>query len=91
MKKYLIWIESNRAAIFTSVYGDTPSRPFSIAGNLWNYATPGHAARRLEKLAQSWDALGIPTRRVYGTIDDMPTKGNENNVAATLAEWRKQK
>lgn len=84
---YLIAIESDGIKHCTSVYGDTPSRPFSIARNLWNYATPWTAARRLEMIAKSWEKHGHTVRRIYGSIFDMPTKGNSFNVSATLREW----
>lgn len=80
MKEYLIRIENERGSNCTTISGDCPARPFQIANNLWNYTTPGHAARRLEKLAKSWEGLGLNVRRVYGTVWDMPTAGDERNV-----------
>lgn len=87
MKQYLIRIESEQSAEAVCINGDS-SRPFQIAHNLWNYATPGHAARRLEKLAQSWESHGHTVRRIYGGVGDMPTKGSAFNVAMTLRDWR---
>lgn len=89
MKNYLIRIESGDVAQFTTVYGDTPSRPFMIAHNLWNYKTPGHAARRLEKLAQAWEKRGHVVTRVYGTVFEMPTAGDTFNVWTTLDGYNK--
>ena len=89
MKIYLIAIESAQSAhnkLFTTIYGDTPARPFMIAHNLWNYKTPGHAARRLEKLAQSWESGGHTVKRIFGTVADMPTKGSAFNVGKTLID-----
>lgn len=86
MKQYLIRIESRTAECIT-INGDSPSRPFQIANNLWNYSTPGHAARRLEKLAQCWENLGYTVKRVYGPIWDMPTRGSGFNVAMTLLDF----
>lgn len=89
LKSYLIRIEGGRGRCeYVSIYGDCACRPFSIAHNLWNYTSPGHAARRLERLAAAWESHGIQVQRVYGTIDDMPTKGNEFNVAVTLRDFR---
>lgn len=89
MKRYLIRIENNcNGCELIHIYGDTPTRPFSIAHNLWNYAKPGHAARRLEMLAQSWEKNGLTVKRIYGSIVDMPTKGNEFNAAATIHEYK---
>lgn len=79
MKEYLIRIENERGSECTKINGDS-RRPFQIANNLWNYTTPGHAARRLEKLAKSWEGLGLNVRRVYGTVWDMPTAGDERNT-----------
>ena len=87
MKKYLIRIESDRSAEAVCINGDS-LRPFQIAGNLWNYTTPWTAAQRLEKLARSWESHGHTVRRIYGSVSDMPTKGNEFNVGAILREWR---
>ena len=88
MKTYLIEIKSSRNSLFTTIYGDTPSRPFSIANNLWNYATPWTAAQRLEKLAQSWESYGHQVTRIYGTIHDMPTKGDRHNIALTIQDFQ---
>lgn len=93
MKKYLIRIESTREdgaklMELTTVYGDTPSRPFMIAGNLWNYTTPSHAAQRLEKLAKAWEKNGFIVNRIYGTVADMPMRGDEYNACMTMREWK---
>ena len=80
MKEYLIRIENNHSSECTYIYGDCPSRAFSIANNLWNYSTPWHAAPRLEKLAKCWESNGHTVKRVYGSVWDMPVKGNEKNV-----------
>lgn len=87
MKQYLIRIESGRTSECTYIYGDCPSRPFSIANNLWNYTTPWHAAQRLEKLAKGWENAGLTVKRVYGSVWDMPTKGNEKNVGLVLLDY----
>lgn len=84
MKKYLIRIESGNTTEFTTIYGDTPSRPFMIAHNLWNYATPWHAARRLETLARSWEKHGHTVTRIYGGILEMPTRGDDYNAQQTI-------
>ena len=47
MKNYLIRIETNRFAESVYIDGDS-TRPFQIAHNLWNYATPWTEAQRLE-------------------------------------------
>ena len=86
MKKYLICIETNRSAEAVYINGDS-LRPFQIAHNLWNYATPWTAAQRLEKLAKAWEDNGFSVRRVYGTVEEMPTKGNEFNLAMIKSEW----
>ena len=91
MKKYLIRIESERSSECVTIYGDTPSRPFIIAHNLWNYSTPGHAAQRLEKLAKAWENNGLTVTRLYGSVQDMPTRGNDFNIAQTLHYWRETK
>jgi hypothetical protein len=87
MKEYLIRIENGHTNEHTTISGDCPSRPFQIANNLWNYTTPGHAARRLEKLAKCWENLGYTVKRVYGPIWDMPTRGSGFNVAMTLLDF----
>jgi hypothetical protein len=87
MKEYLIRIENERGSECTTISGDCPARPFQIANNLWNYTTPGHAARRLEKLAQCWERNGITVKRIFGTVSDMPTCGNEFNVEKTLLDY----
>ena len=86
MKKYLIRIETGRNSVFTTINGDS-RRPFQILNNLWNYTTPGHAARRLEKHAKQWENIGNIVTRVYGTVADMPTKGNEFNLEKILLEY----
>ena len=86
MKKYLIRIETGSNAIFTTINGDS-RRPFQILNNLWNYTTPGHAARRLEKHAAQWETLGFNVRRIYGAVADMPTTGNEFNLEKILLDY----
>ena len=86
MKKYLIRIETNRSAEAVYINGDS-LRPFQIAHNLWNYATPWTAAQRLERLAKAWEGNGFSVRRVYGTVKEMPTSGNEFNLAMIKNEW----
>lgn len=87
MKEYLIRIENGHTSECTTISGDCPSRPFQIANNLWNYTTPGHAARRLEKLAQCWENAGYTVKRVYGTAADMPTCGDEFGIEKTLIDF----
>jgi hypothetical protein len=86
MKKYLIRIETGSNSVFTTINGDS-GRPFQILNNLWNYATPGHAARRLEKHAQQWEQLGFTVKRAYGTVCDMPARGNKFNVDRILLDY----
>ena len=86
MKKYLIRIETNRSAEAVYINGDS-LRPFQIAHNLWNYTTPWTAAQRLEKLAKAWEDNGFSVRRVYGMVEEMPTSGNEFNLAMIKNEW----
>ena len=86
MKKYLIRIETGSNCEFTTINGDS-RRPFQIAHNLWNYTTPGHAARRLENLALAWENTGRDVRRIYGTVGDMPTAGNEFNLKSILIHY----
>lgn len=89
MKKYLIEIKSNCGGLcFTSINGDTPSKPFSIANNLWLYETPWAAAHRLELLAKALEKHGRIVTRVYGTILDMPTKGDKHNASATIHDYK---
>ena len=76
-------INTNVAASIT-INGDS-LRPFQIANNLWNYHYPGHAAHRLSTIAKIWENIGLTVTKIYGTILDMPTKGNEYNVQLTLA------
>ena len=53
MNTYLIKIEAdNGAKEGVTINGDS-YRPFQIAGNLWNYQYPGHAAHRLEILSKN--------------------------------------
>lgn len=86
MSKYLIRIETGSGTKeCISINGDS-LRPFQIAGNLWNYQYPGHAARRLETLAKAWENNGFAVKRIYGTILDMPKKGNDYNIGIILAE-----
>ena len=87
MNAYLIRIESNNGRKdCVSINGDS-SRPFQIAGNLWNYQCPGHAARRLETLAKAWENNGLSVKRVYGTVFDMPKKGDCHNVGIILSGY----
>lgn len=80
MNDCLIRINSSRGGSECITISGDSSRPFQIAHNLWNYSTPWHAAQRLEKLAKSWEGNGIAVIRIYGSIWDMPTTGNEKNV-----------
>lgn len=86
MKEYLIRIENSHTSECTTINGDL-SRPFMIAHNLWNYATPWHAAQRLEKIARSWENNGHTVKRVYGNVWEMPTKGNNANVGLILLDY----
>ena len=92
MKKYLIRIETRGNAVFTTINGGS-QWPFQIAFNLgkfatlWNYTTPGHAARRLEKHAQQWENLGDTVTRIYGTVADMPTQGDKFNLEKILLDY----
>jgi hypothetical protein len=86
MKKYLIRIETGSNAIFTTINGDS-RRPFQIMHNLWNYTTPGHAGRRLEKHARQWENGGRAVTRIYGTVADMPTQGDDFNLEKILLEY----
>ena len=88
MKKYLIGIGHDCHFLFTRIYGDTPSRPFTIANNLWNYQTPWAAARRLEILAKSWESMGFTVKRFYGYVSEMPTAGNEYNATQTINDYQ---
>lgn len=86
MNKYLIGIKANNGeSECISINGDS-LRPFQIANNLWNYQYPGHAARKLSTLAKSWKNNGLIVTKIYGTILDMPRKGNEHNIQLILAE-----
>lgn len=86
MKEYLIRIENERGSEQTTINGDS-CRPFMIAHNLWNYTTPGRAARRLEMLAKSWENNGYAVKRVYGNVWEMPTTGNGANVGLILLDY----
>lgn len=86
MKKYLIRIETSRGAECTTINGDS-LYPFQIANNLWNYKAPGYAAQRLEKLAKCWENNGLSVTRIFGTVADMPKRGNKFNVEKTLLDW----
>lgn len=86
MKKYLIRIETGSNSEHTTINGDS-RRPFQIAHNLWNYTTPGHAARRLEKIALAWENNGRAVTRIYGTVVDMPTCGNDFNLKKILLDY----
>ena len=86
MNTYLIKIESSNGAIESiSINGDS-SRPFQIANNLWNYLYPGYAAHKLNTLAKNWEKLGFSVKRTYGTILDMPKKGDDYNIGIILAD-----
>lgn len=87
MKEYLIRIENGHTSEHTTISGDCPSRPFQIANNLWNYTTPGHAARRLERIAAAWEKNGYTVKRVYGDVADMPTCGDEFNLGMILLDY----
>ena len=87
MKEYLIRIENGHTAECTTISGDCAGRPFTIAHNLWNYSTPWHAARRLEKLAESWEKFGHTVARVYGSVWDMPATGDQKNVDLILLDY----
>lgn len=89
MKEYLIRIESDRAGECITINGDS-RRPFMIAHNLYNYTMPGHAAQRLEKIARAWENNGITVKRIFGTVADMPTCGNEFNVKVTLLDFNQK-
>ena len=86
MNIYLIRIEAdkNKRECIT-INGDS-TRPFQIANNLWNYQYPGYASHRLEMLAKNWENNGFKVNRIYGTISDMPKKGNGYNIGIILAE-----
>ena len=86
MKEYLIRIEMNNHSQFTTLSGDS-IRPFQIAHNLYNYTTPWHAAQRLEKIAKAWEKGGCAVKRVFGSVADMPQKGNEFNIEKTLIDF----
>ena len=86
MNKYLIAIKTNNGASeYITINGDS-LRPFQIANNLWNYQYPGYAARKLNTLAKSLESNGLIVTKIYGTISDIPVKGNKYNVELILAE-----
>lgn len=88
MNTYLIRIKAdNGADECVSVNGDS-CRPFQTAGNLWNYQYPGHAARRLETLAKAWENNGFAVKRTYGTVFDIPQKGDCYNIGIILSEYK---
>jgi hypothetical protein len=87
MKEYLIRIESGHTSECTTISGDCPGRPFTIANNLWNYTKPGYAAQRLEKLAKSWESHGRTVKRIYGTVFEMPTIGSKHNVSLIQLDY----
>lgn len=87
MKEYLIQIETGHNSERTTISGDCPARPFTIANNLWNYSTPWHAAQRLEKLARSWENHGYTVKRVFGTVWEMPTTGDQRNAELILLDY----
>ena len=87
MNTYLIKIETDTGAKEGVTINGDSSRPFQIARNLWNYQYPGHAAHRLETLAKNWENNGFAVKRIYGTILDMPKKGNDYNIGIILAEY----
>lgn len=86
MNKYLIKIKSNNGASECITINGDSLRPFQIANNLWNYQYPGHAARKLSTLAKSLESNGLIVTKIYGTISDMPRKGNDYNIQLILAE-----
>ena len=86
MKKYLIRIESGGHSVNVTINGDS-CRPFMIAHNLWSYTTPGHAARRLETLAQAWENNGHAVARIFGSVSDMPATGNRFNIEKTPIDF----
>lgn len=86
MKEYLIRIENGHMSEHVTINGDS-CRPFMIAHNLWNYTTPWHAAQRLEKIAKAWEKGGFTITRVFGTVADMPTCGDEFNIEKTRIDF----
>ena len=86
MEKYLIRIDANNGASECITINGDSIRPFQIANNLWSYQYPGHAAHKLSTLAKSLENNGLTVTKIYGTISDMPTKGNKYNVELILAE-----
>lgn len=87
LKKYLIAIESdNGAKERITINGDSLC-PFSISRNLWSYKVPWMAARRLKTLAESWEKNGHKVSRIYGTVLDMPTRGNKFNIKYTIYDF----
>ena len=86
MNKYLIGIKSNNGKSECITINGDSIRPFQIANNLWNYQYPGYAARKLNTLAKIWENNGLIVTKIYGTILNMPRKGNEHNIQLILAE-----
>ena len=86
MNKYLIKIKANNGKTEGITINGDSIRPFQIANNLWNYQYPGYAARKLNTLAKSWKNKGLIVTKIYGTISDIPVKGNKYNVELILAE-----
>lgn len=87
LKKYLIAIKSDKGAEECIMINGDSLCPFSIAHNLWSYKVPWMAAKRLKMLAESWEKNGHKVNRIYGTILDMPTKGNEFNAKHTIYDF----
>lgn len=71
MKQYLIKITAQENNHIENIrYNSDSFRPYQIAGNLWSYEKIGYAARRLERLAQSWEKHGFTVLREYGNIKE---------------------
>lgn len=90
MKEYIIGISAKRKdecyiEEHITIYGDCPSRPFSIAHNLYNYKTPWTASQRIKKIGKAWENNGLNVDYIYGTIDDMPINGDEYNAYMTVS------
>lgn len=88
MNTYLIRIKANNGADECVSINGGSLRPFQIAHDLWNYQYPGRAARRLETLAKAWENNGLSVKRTYGTVFDMPQKGDSYNIGIILSEYR---
>ena len=86
MNKYLIKIKANNGTSECITINGDSFRPFQIANNLWNYQYLGHAAHKLNTLAKIWENNGLIVTKIYGTILDIPIKGNDYNVKIILAE-----